>query len=123
MLSNKEKKEMKRYRHLIASMITVSEGYFTPLHALSAIKAHKKNTPFICEMTLHYASLAHPEYREKMFDMPEQYLKDIMNDIYKDCWKNRNTARRKKELVQSKRIVDLNTDETKNFESIGASWF
>ena len=44
-----QKKELRKYRHIIAALIAQSEGYFTPVYALEAIKAYKKKESFGCE--------------------------------------------------------------------------
>ena len=45
MLYDSQKKNLKKYRHLIAALISQSIGYFTPLMALGTIEDYKKNQP------------------------------------------------------------------------------
>ena len=49
MIYESQKKELRKYRHIIAALIAQSEGYFTPVYALEAIKAYKKKESFGCE--------------------------------------------------------------------------
>ena len=55
MLSEQEKANMKKYRHLIACLIDCSIGYFTPLAALRAIEEHKGKRPYFCEWYMDIA--------------------------------------------------------------------
>ena len=49
MIYESQKKELRKYRHIIAALIAQSGGYFTPMYALGAIKAYKKKESFGCE--------------------------------------------------------------------------
>ncbi len=49
MIYDSDKALLKKYRHLIAALISYSIGYFTPLAALQAIKDFKNNEPNFCE--------------------------------------------------------------------------
>ena len=108
MLYESDKKKMKKYRHLIAALISQSIGYFTPLMAYSAIKNHQKNKPYFCEWYMHIAGL-----RGAKNDA--DYLV-INHDIIKSAIKNRNGCDFKHCLA----IVDRNIAGE---ESLGASWF
>ena len=57
MIYGSQKKELRKYRHIIAALIAQSEGYFTPLYALEAIKAYKKKESFGCEWYYHIADV------------------------------------------------------------------
>ena len=49
MIHESQKQKLKKYRHLISSLISYSIGYFTPLMALRAIEDYKNNQPNFCE--------------------------------------------------------------------------
>ena len=57
MIYDSDKKKLKKYRHIIAALISQSIGYFTPLMALDTIEDYKKNQPNFCEWYMHIASL------------------------------------------------------------------
>ena len=55
MILDSDKKLLKKYRHIIAALISYSIGYFTPLAALQAIQDFKNNQPNFCEFYLDIA--------------------------------------------------------------------
>ena len=116
MLTRKEKQELKRYRHLIACLIDCSIGYFTPMAALRAIKAHKKKEPYCCEW---YMDIAYKQRKNqqpgKQTDNDEQY-KEINKNIIRSSLRYRKHKSHKGCLA----IVDRNINGN---ESFGASWF
>lgn len=108
MLYESDKKNLKKYRHLIAALISQSIGYFTPLMAYRAIENHKNKTHFFCEWYMHIAGL-------RGVGKDEDFLK-INRDVIKSAIKNRNGYDFKHCLA----IVDRNIAGE---ESLGASWF
>ncbi len=108
MIYEKNKENLKKYRHLIAALISQSIGYFTPLMAYSAIKNFQDNTPYFCEWYMHIAGLRGAKNES-------DYLV-INRDVIKSAIKNRNGYDFKRCLA----IVDGNIA---GYESLGASWF
>lgn len=108
MLYESDKKKMKKYRHVIAALISQSIGYFTPLMALSAIEDYKKKKPNFCEWYFDIAG-------KRGVRSDEDFLR-INHDVIKSAIKNRNGYDFKRCLA----IVDRNIAGE---ESLGASWF
>lgn len=115
MIYDKQKAELKKYRHLIAALIAQSEGYFTPLYALQALKAHKQNKSFGCEWYFHMVGIyfENQSPTEKYSD--ENFIK-INREIISRAVRNRHRVYFKSCLA----IVDRNIAGE---ESVGASWF
>ena len=118
MISDNDKKLMRKYRHIIAALIDESIGYFTPLAALRAIQAHKQKESFGCEWYCHCASQFFKNHNKTNVSNEEydQRLLEINHDAIKYSFKNR----RHRNLKYCLAIVDLNINGN---ESIGASWF
>ena len=57
MISDNDKKLIRKYRHIIAALIEESLGYFTPSMALYAIECQKHNEINACEWYFHMASI------------------------------------------------------------------
>ena len=93
MIYDSDKALLKKYRHLIAALISYSIGYFTPLAALQAIKDFKNNEPNFCEWFL-----------------------DINRHIIKGSIKYRHCS----DFAFALEVVDKNIA---GHESLGASWF
>ena len=108
MIYYSDKKKLKKYRHLIAALISQSIGYFTPLMAYRAIENYQENTPYFCEWYMHIAGL-----RGAKTD--SDYL-IINHDVIKSAIKNRHGY----DFMRCLAIVDRNIE---GYESIGASWF
>ena len=75
MMYETQRKELKKYRHVVAATIAQSEGYFTPLYALEAVKAHRQNKSFGCECYFHVVGIRfeNESSREKYSD--ENFIK------------------------------------------------
>lgn len=108
MIYDSDKKLLKRYRYLIAALISYSISYFTPLAALEAIKDYKNNQPNFCEWYLDIAW--------KRGLKSDEDLLVINRNILKASVKYRHCADFKLALS----IVDRNIAGE---ESFGASWF
>ena len=108
MLYDSDKKKLKKYRHLIAALISQSIGYFTPLMALSAIQDHKEGKPNYCEWYFDIAC-------KRGVGKNEDFIK-INHDVISSAVKNRHSWDFKRCLA----IVDRNIE---GYESLGASWF
>ena len=108
MIYDTDRKLLKRYRHIIAALISYSIGYFTPLAALEAIKDYKKNQPNFCEW---YLDIAWKRELKK-----DEDLLDINRNIIKASIKYRHNCSFKLAL----QVVDKNIA---GYESLGASWF
>ena len=108
MIYDTDRKLLKRYRHLIAALISYSIGYFTPLAALEAIKDYKKNQPNFCEW---YLDIAWKRGLKK-----DEDLLDINHNIIRASIKYRHNCSFKLAL----QVVDKNIAGN---ESLGASWF
>ena len=108
-----QKKELKKYRHIIAALIAQSEGYFTPLYALEAIKAYKKKESFGCEWYYHIADIWFGDVKNRYSD--ENFI-EINKEVIRCAVKNR----RRRNIKQCLAIVDKNIEGK---ESAGASWF
>ena len=108
MIYDTDRKLLKRYRHLIAALISYSIGYFTPLAALEAIKDYKKNQPNFCEWFLDIAW--------KRGLKTDEDLLDINRNIIRTSIKYRHNCGFKLAL----QVVDKNIA---GYESLGASWF
>lgn len=108
MIYDTDRKLLKRYRHIIAALISYSIGYFTPLAALEAIKDYKKNQPNFCEW---YLDIAWKRGLKK-----DEDLLDINHNIIRASIKYRHNCSFKLAL----QVVDKNIAGN---ESLGASWF
>ncbi len=108
MIYDTDKALLKRYRHIIAALISYSIGYFTPLAALEAIKDYKKNQPNFCEW---YLDIAWKRGLKK-----DEDLLDINHNIIRASIKYRHNCSFKLAL----QVVDKNIAGN---ESLGASWF
>ena len=108
MIYDTDRKLLKRYRHIIAALISYSIGYFTPLAALEAIKDYKKNQPNFCEL---YLDIAWKRGLKK-----DEDLLDINHNIIRASIKYRHNCSFKLAL----QVVDKNIAGN---ESLGASWF
>lgn len=108
MIYESEKKQLKKYRHLIAALIDFSIGYFTPLMALSAIQDHKNGKPNFCEWFYDIAC-------KRGVHSDADFIK-INREVIKGAIKRRHCYGFKRCLA----IVDKNIE---GYESIGASWF
>lgn len=114
MLYDSDIQSLKKYRHLVASLIYESIGYFTPKMALDAIHAHKTRTPYACEWYWHIA-------QQRLYGAPTRSDSDFDNaliQVNRDIIKS--AVRRRKFRFSCLNIVDANI---KGYESIGASWF
>lgn len=108
MIYESQKKKLKKYRHIIAALISYSIGYFTPLMALETLEDYKKNQPNFCEWYFDIAC-------KRGVGKDEDYLK-INRDVISSAVKNRHSWDFKRCLA----IVDENISGD---ESLGASWF
>lgn len=108
MIHDKNKVLLKRYRHLIAALISYSIGYFTPLAALQAIKDYKNNKPNFCEWYLDIAW--------KRGTNDDDSFLDINRNVIKAAIKHRRCS----DFYFALSIVDKNIA---GYESLGASWF
>ena len=108
MIHDKNKALLKRYRHIIAALISYSIGYFTPLAALQAIKDYKNNKPNFCEW---YLDIAWKRELKK-----DEDLLDINRNVIKAAIKHRRCS----DFYFALSIVDK---DIAGYESLGASWF
>ena len=108
MLYERDKKKLKKYRHLIAALIDFSIGYFTPLMALSAIEDHKNKIPNCCEWYYDIAC-------KRGVQSDADFIK-----INRDVIKGAINCRHRKNFKRCLAIVDRNIA---GYESVGASWF
>lgn len=108
MIHDKNKALLKRYRHIIAALISYSIGYFTPLAALQAIKDYKNNKPNFCEWYLDIAW--------KRGTNDDDSFLDINRNVIKAAIKHRRCS----DFYFALSIVDKNIA---GYESLGASWF
>ena len=108
MIYESKKKKLKKYRHLIAALISYSIGYFTPLMALSAIEDHKKNQPNFCEWYFDIAC-------KRGVHSDQDFLK-INRNVIKGAIKYRHSW-------DFKRCLDIVDRNIAGYESLGASWF
>ena len=108
MIYDSDKALLKRYRHLIAALISYSIGYFTPLAALRAIQDLKNNTPNFCEWYLDIAW-------KRGTNTDEDFL-GINRQIIKGAIKHRHSS----DFAFALKVVDKNIA---GYESLGASWF
>ena len=108
MIYESEKQKMKKYRHLIAALISYSLGYFTPLMALDTIEDHKNNKPNFCEWFFDIAS-------KRGVHSNADFIK-INRDVIKSAIRYRHSYDFKRCLA----ILDRNIE---GYESLGASWF
>ena len=113
MISNREKLQLKKYRHIIAALIEESLGYFTPSMALYAIECQKHNEVNACEWYYHMASIIIKNSSSTNFD---KVLLQVNHDTIKRAFRRRHHL----DINNSLRIVDYNIE---GYESIGASWF
>ena len=118
MISDYDKLQLKKYRHLIAALIDESIGYFTPLAALRAIQSHKQKETFACEWYCHCASLFFKNNNKTSVSDEEydQMLLEVNHDAIKFSFMNR----RYRNLKDCLTIVDFNINGN---ESLLASWF
>ena len=108
MLYDSDVKFLKKYRHIIASLISYSTGYFTPIMAYCAIEHYLNNTPYFCEWYFHIANL-------RGLNDDNSFI-SINRDIIKRAVKRHHSY----DLKRCLNIVDLNIN---GHESLGASWF
>ena len=108
MIYDDDKALLKKYRHLIAALISYSIGYFTPLAALQAIKDFKNNEPNFCKWYLDIAW-------KRSVKNDKDFL-DINRDIIKGSIKYRHCS----DFAFALEVVDKNIA---GHESLGASWF
>lgn len=108
MIRDSDKAQLKRYRHLIAALISYSIGYFTPLAALQAIKDFKNNTPNFCEWFLDIAWKRGRDDDNAFLDINRQIIKAAIK--YRHC----------SDFKFALSVVDANIAGR---ESLGASWF
>lgn len=108
MIYDTDKALLKRYRHLIAALISYSIGYFTPLAALQTIKDYKNNEPNFCEWFLDIA------WKREL--KKDEDLLDINRNVIRAAIKYRHNCSFKLALE----VVDKNIA---GYESLGASWF
>ena len=108
MIYDSDKALLKKYRHLIAALISYSIGYFTPLAALQAIKDFKNNKPNFCEWYLDIAW-------KRGVKSDKDFL-DINHHVIEGSIKYRHCSDFKFALA----VVDKNIA---GHESLGASWF
>ena len=113
MIYKSQKKELRKYRHVIAALIAQSEGYFTPLYALEAIQAYKKKESFVCECYYHIVDICFSDSECRYSD---ESFKKINVEIIRCAIK----SRRRRNIKQCLAIVDKNIEGE---ESAGASWF
>ena len=118
MISDTDKKLLKKYRHIIAALINESIGYFTPLAALRAIQAHKSKSTFGCEWYCHCASQFFLNHNKTKVSNEEydQKLLEVNHDAISYSFKKR----RHRDLKYCLDIVDSNINGR---ESLFASWF
>lgn len=109
-------KVLARYPRIIANMIELSLGYFTPHMAVNAIKAYKRNEGFYCEWYMHIVGQRNPDKPLEDTDYDNQ-IKQVNHDCivrafrYRKDFKNRKSGRQ---------VVEMNL---KGHESVGAAWF
>ncbi len=116
MLTEEDKKKLKKYRHLIAGLIYESIGYFTPLAALRALELHREKKAYFCEWYMDIAMKR--TGATKGWSRDEALYLAINHDIIRNVIRKRNKL---KEAYRNCRlIVDRNIQGN---ESIGASWF
>lgn len=108
MIYDSDKKLLKRYRHIIAALISYSIDYFTPKAALRAILDYKKNKPNFCEWYLDIAW--------KRGTKSDKDLLVINRNIIKASIKCRHCS----DFRLALSVVDRNIA---GYESLGASWF
>ena len=108
MIYDDDKALLKKYRHLIAALISYSIGYFTPLAALQAIKDFKNNKPNFCEWYLDIAW-------KRGVKSDKDFL-DINRHIIKGSIKYRHGS----DFAFALEVVNKNIA---GHESLGASWF
>ena len=108
MIYETDKTLLKRYRHIIAALISYSIGYFTPLAALQAIKDYKNNEPNFCEWFLDIA------WKREL--KKDEDLLDINRNVIRAAIKYRHNCSFRLAL----KVVDKNIA---GYESLGASWF
>ena len=108
MIYDSDKALLKRYRHLIAALISYSIGYFTPLAALQAIKDFKNNEPNFCEWFLDIAWKRGVKSDEDFLDINRHIIKGSIK--YRQC----------SDFAFALAGVDKNIA---GYESLGASWF
>ena len=83
MIHDSDKKLLKRYRHLIAALISYSIGYFTPLAALRAIQDYKNNQPNFCEWFLDIAWKRGVKDDKDLLDINRHVIKGSIK--YRHC--------------------------------------
>lgn len=108
MIYDTDKKLLKRYRHIIAALISYSIGYFTPLAALRAIQDYKKNQPNFCEFYLDIAFKRDVKNDKDFLDINRHVIEGSIK--YRHC----------SDFAFALEVVDKNIA---GYESLGASWF
>ena len=116
MLSKNDIANLKRYRHLIANLIDISIGYFTPLAALRAIEAHKNKEPYYCEWFMDIADKKRRYTPTEIQKEEKDLYISINHDIIKDSLRFKRLSTHQKCLA----IVDRNIAGN---QSLFASWF
>lgn len=115
-MTKKDVQGLKKYRHIVADMVDTSIGYFTPLMALYALKAHQEKTDFCCEWYMDMVMKRHHGMSYK--SIPEGAYREVNHDVIKNSFQRRHVARKRYQVCLA--IVDRNINGN---ESIGASWF
>ena len=101
MIYELQKRELRKYRHVIAALIAQSEGYFTPLYALEAIKAYKKKESFGCEWYYHIADIWFGDVKSRYSN---ENFKKINMEIIRCAIKSRHRRNIKQCLAIVERI-------------------
>ena len=73
MISDDDKKLMRKYRHIIAALIAESLGYFSTSMALYAVECKKNNKVNSCEWYYHMASLKLRNSDNTSLEEPRHY--------------------------------------------------
>ena len=116
MLTEETRRNLKKYRHLIAGLIYESIGYFTPMAALQALELHREGKAYRCEW---YMDMAMKRTGSgKIWRIDDSVYLAINRDIIRNTICKRH--RLKNAYRQCLAIVDRNIQGN---ESIGASWF
>lgn len=115
-MNRKDTQELKKYRHIIAAMIDTSIGYFTPLMALGALRAHRENRD--CHWEWYIDIVEKRYYGIDRKDIPKDAYKKVNHDVISISFRHRHQSRKRYQACLE--IVDRNINGN---ESIGASWF
>ena len=116
MLTEEDKKKLKKYRHLIAGLIYESIGYFTPMAALRALELHREKKAYFCEWYMDMAMKRNGSIG--VYSHDDTIYLTINHDIIRNVIRKRH--RLKEDYRRCLAIVDRNIAGN---ESIGASWF